>query len=201
MSRHAKDKETVRREILEAAIPLFNSRGLKFTMDELAESLSMSKKTIYAQFPDKKALLYALADYCFDFIRDSKDRVMTDRDVPLVDKVRFMLSALTEKYENIDFSRLHVLRDRYPEIYAHVATRLETGWEDTVALLEQGIREGIFRPFSIPIFKLMTESTLEQFFQNDILVRNGMGYKAALDEVVGILMSGIMAAGPEGSHA
>jgi len=183
----------LRQRILEATIPLFNAQGLKFTMDQLARSLGMSKKTIYAVFPDKRTLLEAMADHCFDFIRTSKDRLIGDESLPYPEKLRLVLGTLTEKYESIDLSRLHDLREKYPTVYDRVAQRLESGWESTVALLERGMTEGVLRPFEIPIFKLMMESTLEQFFQSDVLVRSGLSYKRALDQVVDILLRGILA--------
>ena len=183
----------LREKILEATLPLFNAQGLKFTMDELARSLGMSKKTIYAVFPDKRTLLEALADHGFDFIRSSKDRLLEDESLPYTEKLRLVLGTLTEKYESIDLSRLHDLREKYPTVYDRVAQRLESGWESTVALLERGMTEGVLRPFEIPIFKLMMESTLEQFFQSDVLVRSGLSYKRALDQVVDILLRGILA--------
>lgn len=39
--------------ILEATIKAFQKKGLKFTMDDLASLLGISKKTIYTVFPDK----------------------------------------------------------------------------------------------------------------------------------------------------
>ena len=39
--------------ILEATMKVFNKKGLKFTMDDIAEELSMSKKTIYTVFDNK----------------------------------------------------------------------------------------------------------------------------------------------------
>ena len=36
-----------REKILEATLKVFNQKGLKFTMDDIASELSMSKKTIY----------------------------------------------------------------------------------------------------------------------------------------------------------
>ena len=69
--------------------------------------------------------------------------------------------------------------------------RLETGWEGTIALLEQGMREGVIRKVSIPIVKMMLEASLEQFFQRDILIRNDLGYMEALEEVVSVIMDGI----------
>ena len=78
-----------------------------------------------------------------------------------------------------------------------VLVGLETGWEGTTALLEQGIREGALRPFPIPIFKLMMETTLQQFFRNDVLLRSGISYQEALGQVVDILLRGILSPGEE----
>ena len=190
----------LRQRILDAAIPLFNARGLKFTMDDLARSLSMSKKTIYAVFPDKATLLHETVDYCFDFIGRGKERIIRDEGGDLPHKLRLVLGLLTDKYESIDLSRLHVLREKYPAVYAHVAERLESGWESTVALLEQGMTSGQLRRVSIPIFKTMMEATLERFFQNDILVRSGLTYQEALDQVVDILLCGVIAGKEENNE-
>jgi hypothetical protein len=91
----------------------------------------------------------------------------------------------------IDLSRLYTLKEKYPEIYKKVEQRLESGWEPTIALIEQGINEGIIRKVDIPIVKMMMEASLEQFFQRDILIQNGLTYSEALKEVVNILVEGI----------
>ena len=77
------------------------------------------------------------------------------------------------------------------KIYKKVEQRLETGWETTIALIQQGIHEGTVRPIQIPILKTMMEATLEQFFQRDILITNQISYNEALEEVVNILVDGI----------
>ena len=82
-------------------------------------------------------------------------------------------------------------KDKYPKIYKKVEQRLETGWETTIALIQQGIHEGTVRPIQIPILKTMMEATLEQFFQRDILITNQISYNEALEEVVNILVDGI----------
>ena len=43
----------LRESILEGTLKAFNQKGLKFTMDDLAGILGMSKKTIYTVFRDK----------------------------------------------------------------------------------------------------------------------------------------------------
>ena len=72
-----------------------------------------------------------------------------------------------------------------------VEERLETGWDQTIALIEQGIKEGVIRPVNIKLVKMMFEASIEQFFSRDILVRNGIGYLDTLDEIVNIIVDGI----------
>ena len=55
-------------KIIEAAIGLFQEYGVKFTMDQLARSLKMSKKTLYVVLKDKMTLYHEAVDYLFDSI-------------------------------------------------------------------------------------------------------------------------------------
>jgi hypothetical protein len=100
---------------------------------------------------------------------------------------------MPEGYKDVDFRQLYLLRDKYPTIYKQVEQRLETGWENTIALMEQGMEEGVLRKVRIPIVKMMLEAALEQFFQRDILIQNGITYQEALTQVVDILIMGIKA--------
>lgn len=181
----------LRESILEGTIAVFNQKGLKFTMDDIARQLGMSKKTIYTVFADKESLFLDMVDYLFDSIKDSERQVMEDESLGTLEKVRKIMGVLPEGYQNIDFRQLYPLKEKYPSTYAKVQERLETGWETTIALLEQGMSEGVIRQVEIPLVKLMLEAALEQFFQSDILVRNNISYKDALDQVVDILVDGI----------
>ena len=178
-------------KILEAAIVVFNQKGIKFTMDDLAKQLEISKKTIYTVFLNKEALLYGMVDYMFDSIKESERSIVENESLSLLEKIRRILVVLPEGYRDLDFSQLYLLKEKYPRIYKKVEYRLETGWETTIALLEQGMAEGVIRPIRIPIFKMMFEASLEQFFQRDILAMNKISYAEALDEVLGILVDGI----------
>ena len=185
------EKNKLRESILEGTLIAFNQKGLKFTMDDVAKVLGMSKKTIYTVFREKESLFLAMVDYLFDSIKESERQVVEDETLTTVEKVRAILGVLPESYKDVDFRQLYLLKDKYPSIYKQVEWRLETGLETTIALLEQGMREGVIRQIQIPILKMMLEAALEQFFQRDILIQNQISYTKALDEVVGILMDGI----------
>lgn len=177
--------------ILEGTIQAFNEKGLKFTMDDVAKVLGMSKKTIYKVFRDKESMFYAMVDYMFDSIKESERAILEDESMTTIEKVRKILGVMPEGYKDVDFRQLYSLKDKYPAVYKQVEIRLETGWETTIALIEQGIQEGVIRDVNVPLVKMMLEASLEQFFQRDILIQNHISYLEALDEVVGIIVDGI----------
>ena len=182
----------LREMILEGTIKAFNRKGLKFTMDDIARELAISKKTIYMVFADKESLFLAMVDYMFDHIKESEEAVVQDTSLSTKEKIKKILGVMPEGYKEVDFRQLYLLRERYPAIYKRVEERLETGWETSIALIEQGIAEGVIRPVRIPLLKMMLEAALEQFFQRDILLRNQISYQEALTEVVYILVEGIV---------
>lgn len=181
----------LRDTILEGTIQAFHKKGLKFTMDDIAALLGMSKKTIYTVFQDKNSLISEMVDYCFGSIKESEQKVLEDTSLDTVEKIRSILGVLPEGYKDLDLGQLYQLKDKYPKVYKKVQKRLESGWESTISLIEQGIAEGKIRNVKIPVLKTMMEATLEQFFQRDILIQSGISYQEALNEVVAILMDGI----------
>lgn len=186
-----KKVNNLRESILEGTLQVFNQNGLKFTMDDIASLLKISKKTIYTVFRDKEELFLAMVDCLFDQIKEEEREVLENESLCTVEKIRVILGVLPDRYRDVDFRQLYTLKEKYPKIYRQVELRLETGWEATIALIEQGMREGCIKPVRIPILKMMLEAALEQFFQRDILIQNGVSYQDALDEVVDILMEGI----------
>ncbi len=191
--KYVKDNiDETRERILEATIKVFNRKGLKFTMDDIATELGISKKTIYAVFKDKESMFFSMVDYCFDKINAHKEMTLQDESLSTVDRIRAVLAMLPDGYRDVDFGKLYVLKGKYPKIYAKVEERLESGWEGVLTLINNGIEEGSIRPVNVYILKTMMEATLEQFFQRDILVKNEISYNDALNEVVKILIDGIV---------
>lgn len=185
------DMNEQKERILKGTIQAFNEKGLKFTMDDLARILGMSKKTIYVEFTDKNSLFLAMVDYLFDGIKESEEEIINNTDIDIVDKITTMLGVLPESYKDIDLRQLYMLKDKYPVIYKRVEERFENGWQQTIELLKEAMEEGKVRKVNVDIFKMMMEAALEQFFKRDILIYNSLSYEEGLKEVVGILMNGI----------
>ena len=185
------DENLLRERIMEEAIDQFNKKGLKFTMDDVAGGLSVSKKTLYKVFSDKEALFFAMVDYCFDAIKESEQAILNDTGMDIVEKIRKIIIVLPQRYKTIDFRQLYSLKEKFPSIYAKLERRLESDWEPTLILLEQGIKEGRIRPHSTTILRAMVEGTIEHFLSRNILLKENISYPEALEKMMDILMEGI----------
>ncbi|MBE5997308.1 MAG: TetR/AcrR family transcriptional regulator [Lachnospiraceae bacterium] len=187
------ERDDLRIRILDSAADLFNSKGIKFTMDDLAHSLGMSKKTIYTVFPDKKSLMIDTIDRFFDAAMEDELKVAATPGAGPVEKLRLVLGTIPKRYEIYDLRKLYVLKEKYPMVYKHWKKRREEYWQGAESLLRQGMDEGLIRPVMIPVFRSMFQASIEQFFQKDILVKNDISYKDAVAEVAMILVDGIIA--------
>ena len=184
----------LRKMILNGTMEVFNEKGLKFTMDDVADELKISKKTIYKEFSSKDEIFETMVDYVFDNIKVREEEILNSSVYSTEEKIRLLLSAMPEGYRNINFQELHPLKDKYPKVYKKVQKRLETGWEPTINLLEQGKNEGVIRlEVDLKIVKIMLEASLERFFEKDVMKGSGRKYNDYLNEVVDILLCGITA--------
>ena len=181
----------IKQKIIEGGMVVYKRKGPKFTMDDLANELSMSKKTIYTVYRDKKALLYDMIEYTFDEIKEAERAVVEDESLDTLGKLRGVLAVMPEGFREIDFSMVGSVRDKYPELYKRVNERLESGWDTTIMLLKKGMEEGIFREVNVTVFQVVYEATVERFLHGTELKKNHVKYIDALNELTDIMIEGI----------
>ena len=158
----------LREQIINATIDEFQDKGLKLTMNDVAKRIHISKKTLYKVFENKEELFLAVADYTFAEIKRHEQMVLENPELDLIEKIRRLIIVLPERYKNIGLSNLYPLQDLFPDVYRKTAHYLETDWDATISLLEQGVREGKIRQMPIPIMKAMVESTIQHFMSSQL---------------------------------
>ena len=181
-------EDELRVRILDEAAKLFDEKSMRFTMDDLARSLAMSKKTIYTVFRTKRSIMTATIDRFFAEAYKEQEEILADTSLTTTEQLRRVIGSVPERYIGHDLSQLYVLKDRYPSVYRHWHNCREEYWNAVEVLIKKGIAEGMIRSVSMPILKSMFQRTVEQFFQSDILIKNKIAYRDALSEVADILI-------------
>lgn len=177
----------LRARMVGAAATLFQAEGLQFTMQEVADALHISKKTIYSVYPSKEALLVDMVDALFADIHRVKGELRA-ASAPIEERIRAVIVALPEQYRALDFRLLDALDEKYPAAARRVREHLETNWEPTIALLEEGMAAGRIRPVSIPVLRQMITASIECFLAGG---GDGTSYADTLAAMIDIIMNGI----------
>lgn len=182
----------LRERILNAAIDEFQEKGLKLTMDDVAKRIGISKKTLYQVFENKEELFYAVTDYYFADMKAHEKRIMEDESLDVVEKLRRIVIVMPERYQNIGLQNLYQLQEKFPNNYKKISEYLDTDWDNTIALLEQGMRQGKIRNCSIPVIKAMVEGTIQHFMSSRILVDGELSFEEGLQKMIDIIIDGIV---------
>ena len=98
--RQERDREAVRRGILDAARELFVCEGYRnVSIRKIAEKIEYSPAAIYGYFPSKDDIFYALAEEGFRLLHDGDDPEKVDpalKKLPAVDRLKAIFWRLYE---------------------------------------------------------------------------------------------------------
>ncbi|WP_139957691.1 TetR/AcrR family transcriptional regulator [Flavicella sediminum] len=133
-------------KILETAGEMFLSFGFKsVTMDDIAQKMSISKKTIYTHFSNKRILIEETTFGLFQFIKCGIDDIREKNYNPieeLYEIKNFILKHLKDETSSPQYQ----LNKYYPKIHATLMKKQFTVMQECVAdNLQKGIDQGLFR--------------------------------------------------------
>lgn len=134
------------KEIIASASALFLQYGYKaVTMDDIAEHMRISKKTIYLCFNDKTALVRYSVLHVFETVKDKIINVETTTKNP-IDALYEIKKIAVQVLGNKDKSPQYQLQKYYPAIYTEVREKELSAFGDTFKMsLTKGIESGLFR--------------------------------------------------------
>ena len=134
------------KEIVAAASSLFLQYGYKaVTMDDIAEHMRISKKTIYLYFDDKISLVRSVVFEVFEEVKDKIIDIQSSMDNPiesLYEIKKIAVQVLGKK----DKSPQYQLQKYYPSIYSEIRKKELSALGESFELsLKKGMDLGLFR--------------------------------------------------------
>jgi len=110
--------------IVAAARRHFFAHGFRHvTMDDLAAELGASKKTLYASFPSKEALLEAVLKDKFQSVEADLERMAADTGGDALDNLKRLLACLQHHTAEIQPSFVRDIRRAAPEMFRVIERR------------------------------------------------------------------------------
>ncbi len=142
------------RRIADAVLQLFAEQGSSFSVDDVAQLLKMSKKTIYKEYRSKEELICLVLDAVLESIAHRLENIMADDSSSVVEKL-IRVSAAFPDTEEIDYKQALALKSDFPAAYGRFIEYIESHWELNKRLFLQAVQEGALEPVEFDLFKLM----------------------------------------------
>ena len=163
---------TPKERIVEQAMRMFAAQGIKSVrMDDIAQQLGVSKRTLYEQFGDKEGLLY-LAMSCY-FERDRLRHEEMTRDAGNVLEAMFIVLCDVMATSGTTNRMLDNLRKFYPAVYEKLMSEgTEQSRADFRRMLVTGSEEGLFTDR----FDLDLAITVLFYTASGLMARKGGGF-------------------------
>jgi len=178
-------------QIYEETMSLYWERGIKFTMDELAARLCISKKTLYTLTPSKEALTIQVIEYYFDKVAEIQDQIHADVSLNPLEKLKKLLCATP------DFPlrrvQLHDLKMTFPIAFKVFNDKLRLGWERTFAVMNQAKQQGLIKDIDNVFFSQMYAALIEEIINSDS-PDDGLTYRQKQEQAVDLLLFGLCTA-------
>ena len=134
----------MKEKILDAAARLIQKYGLKkFTVDEIALELRISKKTIYQYFGSKDDIIREYFETAIASDKDSMESVLSG-DEDFSHKIHAIVYS-SHRYR-LPVPLLMEAKQFYPEVWSGVEELKQFKLDATKNLLDQGVRAGIVKP-------------------------------------------------------
>ena len=185
----------MRTRILEAAGPLFLSRGfVRVTADEIAEHLGISKATLYKAFSGKEEIVREVVRGILNDMGGRVERLVDDGSLGFVEKMVALMSFLGTRMARFEPVFVRDLQKHVPGLWKEV----EKFRQDKIArnfkiILESGRREGYFRAdVDLDLLLAMFASLVQEFINPAALMRSGRSPAETFTSVIKVFFQGIV---------
>ena len=136
----------MKEKIIKKATDMFLKLGFKsVTMDDIANEMCISKKTIYKYFSNKEKLIEEGTEVVHQKIHDLMDEIVA-KNFNAIEENFQMREMFKEMFQSFDQSPAYQLKKHYPEIYEKMmCNEIEDCSQMFRQNIEKGITQGLYR--------------------------------------------------------
>ncbi|WPQ64624.1 TetR/AcrR family transcriptional regulator [Chitinophaga sancti] len=160
----------IQSRILDTAFNLFSQFGTRsITMDDIAQKMGVSKKTLYAHFADKDELVtHAITRFLHAVDADCKANQI--QAVNAIDELFLVMEMLDKQFRNMKPFVLLDLQRYHSTAYQAFLSYRDTSMQSIIREnLQRGIREGLYRAdLDVDVLTRYRLATAMLCFQPDV---------------------------------
>ena len=138
------DRIDLRERIVRVAIGLFQTKGVKqVRMDDVANELSISKKTLYERFSDKEELLLEVVKIASESLQQNIKEILGG-SANVLEQIFMLYKCVIEHCRKVN-PLFFIELIRYPKVQAYFESTHAKHTDCTRDWLQMGVKEGLLR--------------------------------------------------------
>lgn len=185
----------MRERILEITRDKFFQFGFtRVTMDEIAQDLGVSKKTLYKHFASKEALLRKIMKQTTREIEAKIDAILRDRNSDFVEKLRGVWAFLASRLSKIGQPFQQDLQRHAPEVWKEVDQRRNQIIRQRFGeLLQKGVQsKAIRRDINTELLVLVYLTLVQRIVNPETLSQLPLSASQAFETIISVMFEGIL---------
>lgn len=137
-------RQSLKERILSTAIRAFAAQGIKAVkMDDIAQRLGISKRTLYETFENKEVLLFEAVKR-FKSVRDSEMSQMAAQSKNVMDFILYVYRKKMEEFRTVS-PAFYSDMERYPAVLSYLNEVRRQNRSNLLDFMHRGVVEGFFR--------------------------------------------------------
>lgn len=189
-------QDAARQRVLAAARQRFLSQGFRsVTMDELADELGMSKKTLYQQFPSKAALLEAVVGDKLLELQADLTALAAVGHADFSTALHQLLACLHRHTEEIKPPFVRDVQREAPQLFEVIrARRREVIQRSFGTVFAEGRRQGLIRrDVAIPVLIEILLGAVDAVMNPAKVTELDLTPSSAFSAIVNVILNGVLA--------
>ncbi|MBI2428191.1 MAG: TetR/AcrR family transcriptional regulator [Ignavibacteriales bacterium] len=184
----------LRSRILEAASQYFFENGFsKTTMEEFAQSMGMSKKTIYKFFPSKDDIIKEITREKLQHVHHGCLHCQQDKSIDFMQRIKNVTGFISSEMRKLKPQFYSDLQKTMPALWKEVDEfRNQRIYEDFSAMIREGVEIGVFRKdVNIDVLVLMYGNAMQSIINPETLSKLPLNASQAYEAIVDIIFGGV----------
>lgn len=179
-------------KILMTAAQEMNNRGIKFTIDQVATKLSISKKTIYQYYPSKERLIAGIVDMALADVKSQASAILADVDGDFTERITDLLLLEPRKFGKTNDWVMEDIKRFRPLDWEKIEAFKYEQMLVISRFLEEGITLGIVSDINTKVAARLLRGACYELSQYDFLVDNNLDFTQARQVLTDIFLHGIL---------
>ncbi|MCF8260109.1 MAG: TetR/AcrR family transcriptional regulator [Melioribacteraceae bacterium] len=180
-------------KIISGAREMFLERGFyKFTIDDLASLLKMSKKTIYKYFSSKSEILEFVVKSVTGEIRKGVEKIVESDRNP-VEKLYDWSRLLATISHRVNLEGIYEMQLQYPKVWEMAdEIRSKIIKRNFAKIIEDGKKEEVIKNYNTELMLSVLVGAIREVVNPKYIIENNLTIQNTIDEVVGIIIDGML---------